>query len=108
MKTEDQLETTFQVCHLSHFYLTLQLEDYLDHSSRVIVLSSESHRFSSLPKTHLNEQLLMLPAHKYWNMTAYNNVKLCNILFARELSKVFHDIFCKKKKMSTNKIYFSL
>lgn len=42
--TEDHIEATFQVSHLSHFYLTLSLEDCLDHSSRVVVLSSESHR----------------------------------------------------------------
>lgn len=43
-KTVDGLETTFQVCHLSHFYLTLQLESLFDHNTRIIVLSSESHR----------------------------------------------------------------
>lgn len=43
-KTVDGLETTFQVCHLSHFYLTLQLESLFDHNSRIVVLSSESHR----------------------------------------------------------------
>lgn len=42
--TEDGLETTFQVSHLSHFYFTLLLEDCLNHTSRVVVLSSESHR----------------------------------------------------------------
>lgn len=42
--TEDGLETTFQVSHLSHFYLTLLLEDCLNHTSRVVILSSESHR----------------------------------------------------------------
>lgn len=43
-KTVDGLETTFQVCHLSHFYLTLQLESLFDHNTRIVVLSSESHR----------------------------------------------------------------
>lgn len=42
--TVDGLETTFQVSHLSHFYLTQLLEDCLNHRSRVVVLSSESHR----------------------------------------------------------------
>lgn len=43
-QTEDQLETTFQVCHLAHFYLCKLLEDCLDHNTRVVVVSSESHR----------------------------------------------------------------
>lgn len=42
--TVDGLEITFQVCHLSHFYLTLELESLLDHNSRVVIVSSESHR----------------------------------------------------------------
>lgn len=43
-QTEDHLETTFQVCHLAHFYLCNLLESCLDIRSRVVVVSSESHR----------------------------------------------------------------
>lgn len=43
-QTENRLETTFQVCHLAHFYLCKLLEDCLDRMSRVVVVSSESHR----------------------------------------------------------------
>lgn len=32
--------------------------------------------------------MLSLPYQKYWSMIAYNNAKLCNTLFARELAKV--------------------
>lgn len=44
--TEDNLESTFQVNHLGHFYLVSLLQDILRHSvpSRVVVVSSESHR----------------------------------------------------------------
>lgn len=44
--TEDELESTFQVNHLGHFYLVQLLEDVLRRSSpaRVVVVSSESHR----------------------------------------------------------------
>ena len=44
--TEDGIETTFQVNHLSHFYLTKLLWDILMKSapSKVVVVSSESHR----------------------------------------------------------------
>lgn len=43
-QTEDKLETTFQVCHLAHFYFCKLLDDCLNAKSRVIVVSSESHR----------------------------------------------------------------
>lgn len=85
--TEDGLETTFQVCHLSHFYISLQLEELLNHESRVVVVSSESHRFSTLPPKGLSKEYLSPPASKYWSMMQYNNAKLCNVLFAHELSR---------------------
>ncbi|XP_065075529.1 WW domain-containing oxidoreductase-like [Ochlerotatus camptorhynchus] len=84
--TEDGYETTFQVSHLSHFYLTNLLADLLDHTTRVVVVSSESHRFSMLP-IDLSESDLSPPANKYWSMMAYNNAKLFNVLFACELAK---------------------
>ncbi|XP_030555233.1 WW domain-containing oxidoreductase [Drosophila novamexicana] len=86
-KTVDGLETTFQVSHLSHFYLTLQLESLFDHRTRIVVLSSESHRFANLPVENLTLQHLSPPAEKYWSMMAYNNAKLCNVLFAQELAQ---------------------
>lgn len=45
--TVDGLETLFQVNHLSHLYLTLLLEEPLSKAapSRVVVVSSESHRY---------------------------------------------------------------
>ncbi|KOC70667.1 WW domain-containing oxidoreductase [Habropoda laboriosa] len=88
--TKDGYETTFQVNHLSHFYLTLLLEHPIRscHNSRVVIVSSESHRFSSLQTVEDFHQLLLSPpAYKYWSMEAYNNSKLCNILFAQELAK---------------------
>lgn len=85
--TEDGLESTFQICHLSHFYITLQLESLLNHESRVVVLSSESHRFGNFPTTGLSAEHVSPPASKYWSMIAYNNAKLCNVLFAHELGR---------------------
>ncbi|CAK9821593.1 WW domain-containing oxidoreductase [Anthophora retusa] len=88
--TKDGYETTFQVNHLSHFYLTLLLEHPLRscHNSRVVIVSSESHRFSCLQTEEDFHQLyLSPPAYKYWSMGAYNNSKLCNVLFAQELAK---------------------
>lgn len=86
--TEDGLETTFQVSHLSHFFISTKLIPLLDHTSRVIVVSSESHRFANFPETGgLSEELLSPPSSKYWSMMAYNNAKLCNVLFAKELAQ---------------------
>jgi WW domain-containing oxidoreductase len=87
--TRDRLETTFQVCHLSHHYLTTYLSDMFDQNSRIICVSSESHRFSNLPATgELTKYMLSPQPHHFWSMMAYNNAKLFNILFVTELSRV--------------------
>lgn len=85
--TVDGVETIFQVCHLSHFYITLNLSELLDHESRIIVVSSESHRFATLPSTGLTREHLSPPWSKFWSMIQYNNAKLCNVLFAHELGR---------------------
>ncbi|KAH1000472.1 WW domain-containing oxidoreductase [Dendroctonus ponderosae] len=87
-KTPDGLEMTFQVNHLSQFYLTLLLDPLLILGSRVVIVSSESHRFSSLTMDNI-EPLTLSPdtSRHYWDMTAYNNSKLCNVLFGRQLAK---------------------
>uniref|UniRef100_I6L4Q1 WW domain-containing oxidoreductase n=1 Tax=Latimeria chalumnae TaxID=7897 RepID=I6L4Q1_LATCH len=89
--TEDGLESTFQVNHLGHFYLVQLLQDVLRHSapSRVIVVSSESHRFTDIKgaSEKLDLNLLSPSKREYWAMLAYNRSKLCNILFSRELHR---------------------
>ncbi|XP_011640819.1 WW domain-containing oxidoreductase isoform X1 [Pogonomyrmex barbatus] len=88
--TEDGYETTFQVNHLSQFYLTLLLKETIQNTnnSRVIVVSSESHRFSTIRiPEDIHQSTLSPPAYKYWGMEAYNESKLCNILFAQELAR---------------------
>ncbi|XP_015601890.1 WW domain-containing oxidoreductase [Cephus cinctus] len=90
MLTEDGYETIFQVNHLSHFYLTLLLEHALRTcaSPRVVIVSSESHRFSSIQSAEdIHPLTLSPPAYKYWSMGAYNDSKLCNMLFAQELAR---------------------
>ncbi|ENN71649.1 hypothetical protein D910_09449 [Dendroctonus ponderosae] len=81
----DGLEMTFQVNHLSQFYLTLLLDPLLILGSRVVIVSSESH---SLTMDNI-EPLTLSPdtSRHYWDMTAYNNSKLCNVLFGRQLAK---------------------
>ncbi|EFN73055.1 WW domain-containing oxidoreductase [Camponotus floridanus] len=88
--TKDGYETTFQVNHLSQFYLTLLLEHAIQSSNnpRIVVVSSESHRFSSIRTPEdIHQSTLSPPAYKYWAMGAYNDSKLCNILFAQELAR---------------------
>ncbi|XP_051546337.1 WW domain-containing oxidoreductase-like [Myxocyprinus asiaticus] len=98
--TEDGLESTFQICHLGHFHLVQLLQDVLLLSApaRVVVVSSESHRFTDLVdscgKVDLN--LLSPPQKEYWSMLAYNRAKLCNILFSNELHRRMspHGVTC--------------
>ncbi|KAK2514907.1 hypothetical protein Q9233_014691 [Columba guinea] len=89
--TEDELESTFQVNHLGHFYLVQLLEDVLRRSSpaRVVVVSSESHRFTEIKDSSgkLDFNLLSPSKKDYWAMLAYNRSKLCNILFSNELNR---------------------
>ncbi|KAH7931440.1 hypothetical protein HPB51_029853 [Rhipicephalus microplus] len=88
--TEDGFERTFQVNHLGHFYLTMLLEPLLLASApaRVVVLSSESHRFSFLSSANLSEDRLSNPTGQgFYPMLAYNDTKLCNVLFAAELDR---------------------
>lgn len=46
------------------------------------------HRFANLPVENLAVHHLSPPPEKYWSMMAYNNAKLCNVLFAQELAQV--------------------
>ncbi|KAF7486774.1 WW domain-containing oxidoreductase-like [Marmota monax] len=89
--TKDGLETTFQVNHLGHFYLVQLLQDVLCRSApaRVVVVSSESHRFTDINNSSgkLDFSRLSPSKGEYWAMLAYNRSKLCNILFSNELHR---------------------
>uniref|UniRef100_A0A8I5TMM2 WW domain containing oxidoreductase n=1 Tax=Pongo abelii TaxID=9601 RepID=A0A8I5TMM2_PONAB len=89
--TKDGLETTFQVNHLGHFYLVQLLQDVLCRSApaRVIVVSSESHRFTDINDSlgKLDFSRLSPTKNDYWAMLAYNRSKLCNVLFSNELHR---------------------
>ncbi|KAK6178530.1 hypothetical protein SNE40_013304 [Patella caerulea] len=89
VETEDSLETTFQVNHLAQFYLTKLLTDLLVKSApaRVVVVSSESHRFTDLNKSNISASKLSPGANKYNDMKAYNMSKLCNVVFSNELNR---------------------
>ncbi|XP_041745391.1 WW domain-containing oxidoreductase-like isoform X1 [Coregonus clupeaformis] len=73
--TEDGLESTFQICHLGHFLLVQCLQAVLQSSApaRVVVVSSESHRFTDLLDQCGTVDLAVLspPQKDYWSMLAY-------------------------------------
>lgn len=74
--TEDGFELTFQVNHLAHMYLTLLLEPLCGIGTRIIILSSESHRFANLPTNPEDwTPAILSPRNpgQYWDMMAYNN-----------------------------------
>ena len=87
--TEDGFERTFQVNHLSHFLLVKLLEKRLLTSapSRVIVVSSENHRHSFLSRQNISQEYLSpATSSRFVPMMAYNDSKLCNVLFASQLN----------------------
>lgn len=86
--TEDNIELTFQVNHLAQHYLAERLRDRLIESqpSRVVVVSSESHRFSQLNKTNLTAERFTKPSRFFIPMIAYNDSKLCNLLFVHQFN----------------------
>lgn len=43
-----------------------------------------------MPPSDLSEQILSPNAKQFSSFMAYNNVKLCNVLFARGLAMVLH------------------
>ncbi|CAG2164221.1 unnamed protein product [Oppiella nova] len=88
--TVDGFETTFQVNHLSHFYLTKLLQQKLIDScpARVVVLSSESHRFSTMSIETLSQEWVSpSTSRNFVSMMAYNDSKLCNVLLSNELNR---------------------
>ena len=83
MVTEDGFENHMAVNHFGNFLLTNLLKDslYRAPSSRVIFVSSSLHRFGKLDLEDLNSEA------EYKKGKPYNNSKLMNLLFARELHK---------------------
>jgi len=93
------IELTFAVNHLAHFYLVNILIELIKNKkeSRIIITSSDVHDPKSSGgnvgvKAGLNNLVNFKEeiTEKYTNFNsdkAYKNSKLCNILFAKELSK---------------------
>lgn len=85
--TVDGLEQTLALNHLSHFLLTHELLSLLKTSgrpsapARVVVVSSNAHYQAKINFDDLQNR------HRYFGFTAYNQSKLCNVLFAHELAR---------------------
>jgi NAD(P)-dependent dehydrogenase (short-subunit alcohol dehydrogenase family) len=93
--TEDGIELTFQVNYLSHFYLAHLLKDLLKRAPKpkIITVSAESHRFSSLdvddPLYFSSSIVFSNPNSRHFCPTlAYNDSKLCCVMFAFEVECV--------------------
>ncbi|KGF90895.1 MULTISPECIES: SDR family NAD(P)-dependent oxidoreductase [Prochlorococcus] len=93
------IELTFAVNHLAHFYIVNLLKDFINNKeeSRIIITSSDVHDPKSSggnigKKAGLNNLVDFREkvTGRFLNFNAdesYKNSKLCNILFAKELSK---------------------
>ena len=84
-ETEDGLERTVGVCHFGHFALVMGLLPQLQAGAggRVVMVSSESHH--TPPK--LDFDRFPLQRSNYRGFVAYGQAKLCNVLFANELTR---------------------
>src|SRR5215211_2533409 len=81
--TADGIEMTFAVNHLAYFLLTNLLLDLLKQSapSRIINVSSAAQFYGKFEFDNLQGE------RKYGGVAAYNNSKLANVLFTRELAR---------------------
>ncbi len=83
-KTVDGFELQFGTNHLGHFALTARLLDRLrtTSGSRVVTVSSVSHRFGTIDFDDLHWE-----SRTYHPNRAYGQSKLANLLFAYELQR---------------------
>ena len=94
--TEDGLERTFALNHLSYFVLANGLRDRLVASApaRVVNTSSDAHKVGALDLSDLqSEEVYRRGGVLEWiryggpGFRVYGRSKLCNILFTRELAR---------------------
>jgi NAD(P)-dependent dehydrogenase (short-subunit alcohol dehydrogenase family) len=82
--TEENIELTLVVNHLAPFLLTMLLEERLSNASSARVVNTSS--FQHYP-ANLNVDDLGFTNSHYTPMLAYQNSKLCTVLFTRALSQ---------------------
>jgi len=79
--TEDGLEMTFALNHMSYFVLTDFLRARMGAGGRIVSTASDAHRGARLDFDDLQSE------KKYSGFAVYGRSKLCNILFTRELAR---------------------
>ena len=84
--TEDGLEHTFALNHMSYFVVTEGLRERLlaSGAARIVNTASAAHQGANLDFDDLQS------AKSFRAMRAYSCSKLCNILFTRELARRLH------------------
>jgi NAD(P)-dependent dehydrogenase (short-subunit alcohol dehydrogenase family) len=85
--TEDGLEETFQINHLSYFILAISMIDLLAKSddARIINMSSGGHKSAVFDPDNFQSEKYFSP------FETYCNTKLMNILFTQELAERLRD-----------------
>jgi NAD(P)-dependent dehydrogenase (short-subunit alcohol dehydrogenase family) len=80
--TEDGLEKTFALNHMSYFVVTQELRERLVASAaRVVNTASDAHKGAKLDFSDLQS------AQNYRGFKVYGKSKLCNILFTGEMAR---------------------
>jgi len=95
--TQDNVETMMQVNYLSSFYLVQLLLKQLVASTnpRVVILSSESHRFSPIKLQDLDSFNFTSSASEFSSMDQYNTSKLFCVLLAQAVHSRYRDLGLK-------------
>ena len=104
--TDEGFETTFAVNHLGHFLLVNLLLRHLSDRARIVMVSSGTHnpdQFTGMPKPDYNDAISVAKRESGADpgnagRRAYTTSKLCNVMFAYELSRRLkaegHDRIC--------------
>jgi NAD(P)-dependent dehydrogenase (short-subunit alcohol dehydrogenase family) len=79
--TEDGLERTFALNHMSYFVLTNRLKERLTAAARIVNTASGAHHGQLLDFADLQSE------RNYRGLRVYGRSKLANILFTRELAR---------------------
>jgi NAD(P)-dependent dehydrogenase (short-subunit alcohol dehydrogenase family) len=79
--TEDGLEMTFALNHMSYFVVTNMLRPRLKAGGRIVSTASGAHKGAHLDFSDLQS------SRGYSGFGVYKRSKLCNILFTRELAR---------------------
>lgn len=106
-RTVDGNELQWQTNHLSHFLLTLLLLPRIIKSApaRIVNVSSVAH---SLLGASINFDDLNFEKRPYSAFKAYQQSKLANVLFTKQLATLLKGIIALKKKNCSTFYFFSL